>query len=154
MFRLVGFETDESLKLAPVSRQTYKEWRSDDRTFALINDKDIVALQAELAPKVLQAEFMRNMHLLMTYDRKLIQKALFPDEGELSNHEKQYLFKIRGNYDARQFSEMQGTEGRDKKVTLTLNQIIAQIGGEGDRTGTERTLISDGRTVEGVGREV
>ena len=97
-YRVFDFGVYDSAKLAGVQATTVRAWRRNDDKFAAWEQFGLPQLQTNIAAKIVQGQFYRNMWLAMAIDAKVLIKANIQGMEKLTTQEKDYLSRIRRMY--------------------------------------------------------
>jgi len=138
--RYMGFSRTESRKLVGVSDATVSIWRRN-KEFKQLDDIG-VARVADVKKEIVQFNFLRNLHLVMTKDQYVLKKANglleekyvdFDDEGRafdavgsppMDKDDWDYFHRMRRMYTLAEWNVMEKLLKGEEPKEFNINQLI------------------------------
>lgn len=141
--RFTGFSVREACKVAGIHQRTVMRWRDItgehyDRTFRELEQAASGPGRLELRQEVVRVLFLRNMHLMLRYDHRIISKVLGlwrDEEGYIELPTKQemgYLNKIRGQYTPQQLAVIEELSKPEGDQSFDLTEFLLKMSQNAD----------------------
>lgn len=123
--RALNFAVEESAQLVGVTLATIFRWRRDDPKFNDMDTEGISEARKKVANEFLAGEFVRNFHLALQKDMKVLMKAAL--EQPMTETETEYLLKIRPQYTPQQLG--------------VIKQLAGEVDSSNDMDFTKLTMV-------------